>query len=255
MCHYILTLCYFDGMIELSIKLKFIFLFREEILTMANVFSYARISTAEERKLQTFARQDVALENYAKENNIEYTMQFHEDESGKSFDNRKQWQKLESLLHEGDTIVFKDICRFTREAKNGLKKYMELMEKGVELIFIDNMAVSTPYIKKLANIAEDENIIVETTVEFIAKLLLVAELDRAEQERIILTQRIKDGIAASEKKSGRPVGKLDKMTDELEADIKLYLNDRSIKQTDLMKKHNIARNTLKKYIAIVQAKL
>lgn len=35
-------------------------------------------------------------------------------------------------------------------------------------------------------------------------------------------------------------------------DIKEFLSDRSIKQIDLMNKHNISRNTLKKYIAIVQ---
>ena len=80
------------------------------------------------------------------------------------------------------------------------------------------------------------------------------ELDRVEQERNTLIKRIKDGIEASEKKSGRPEGKLDKMTDELEADIKLFLNDRTIKQIDLMNKHNISRNTLKKYVEIVQKK-
>ena len=41
------------------------------------------------------------------------------------------------------------------------------------------------------------------------------------------------------------------MTDELKKDIKKYLGDRSIKQVDLMKKHRISRNTLKKYISIV----
>ena len=34
------------------------------------------------------------------------------------------------------------------------------------------------------------------------------------------------------------------------SDIKKYIADRSIKQTDLMKKHKISRNTLKKYIEI-----
>ena len=43
------------------------------------------------------------------------------------------------------------------------------------------------------------------------------------------------------------------MNDELKADIKAFLNDRSIKQIDLMNKHNISRNTLKKYIEIVKA--
>ena len=42
------------------------------------------------------------------------------------------------------------------------------------------------------------------------------------------------------------------MSKELEADIKAFLSDRSIKQVDLMKKHSISRNTLKKYIEIVQ---
>ena len=43
------------------------------------------------------------------------------------------------------------------------------------------------------------------------------------------------------------------MSDELKEDIKLFLNDRSIKQIDLMRKHNISRNTLKKYVEIVKA--
>ena len=42
------------------------------------------------------------------------------------------------------------------------------------------------------------------------------------------------------------------MSDELKEDIKLFLNDRSIKQVDLMNKHNISRNTLKKYIKLVE---
>ena len=89
------------------------------------------------------------------------------------------------------------------------------------------------------------------TLEFVIRLLLVTELDRAEREREITVKRIKDGIKASQKKSGRKEGQLDKMSEELEADIKAFLSDRSIKQVDLMKKHSISRNTLKKYIEIV----
>jgi DNA invertase Pin-like site-specific DNA recombinase len=74
-----------------------------------------------------------------------------------------------------------------------------------------------------------------------------------EQERKITVQRIKDGIEASSKRSGRATGKLDKMSDGLKADIQLFIKDRSIKQIDLMQKHNISRNTLKKYIEIVKS--
>ena len=41
------------------------------------------------------------------------------------------------------------------------------------------------------------------------------------------------------------------MSPELEEDIIEYLNNRSIKQIDIIKKHGISRNTLKKYIIII----
>ena len=130
---------------------------------------------------------------------------------------------------------------------------MELLDKGIELIFIDNQTVSTPYIKQLLNVAQSQNLVAKTSLESTVKLLLIVELDRVEQERRILIKRITDGIAASEKKSGRKTGTLDKLTDALKADIKSYLTDRTIKQKDILEKHHISRNTLKKYAAIIQA--
>ncbi|RGO23315.1 resolvase [Dorea sp. OM02-2LB] len=211
-----------------------------------------RISTKEERQKQSYIRQEVALYNYSQEKNIEYIEIFREDVSGKSFENRKEWNKLERLIKEGDTIVFKDISRFTRETENGYKKYMELMNKGITLIFIDNLTISTPYIKRMLDIAEEQNLIAKITLENTVKLLLMVELDRVEQERLITVKRIRDGIKASKKKSGRKKGQVDKLTDELQKDIANYLQDRTIKQTDLMDKHNISRNTLRKYIKRIQ---
>lgn len=219
---------------------------------MENYFSYKRISTKEERGLQKYNRQEAALKKYAADHGIEFVAEFQEDESGKSFDNRKEWKRLEKLVQPGDTIVFKDISRFTREANNGYNKYMELLERGVELVFIDNPTISTEYIKQLLNVAEQQNIVARTSLESTVKLLLIVELDRVEQERLILIKRIKNGISASDKQQGRKPGKLDKMTEELEADIKAFLGDRSIKQVDLMEKHKISRNTLKKYIELVK---
>lgn len=222
-------------------------------MTQGNIYSYKRISTKEERNKQSYSRQISSLKNYAKAKNIEYLIEFAEDVSGKSFDNRKEWKKLEAIIKSGDTIVFKDISRFTREAINGYNKYMELLEKGIELIFIDNPTVSTDYIKELLNVAKNQNLIAKTSLESTIKLLLLVELDRVEQERLTLIKRITDGMEASEKKSGRKAGTLDKMTDELKADILKYLNNREIKQVDLMNKYKISRNTLKKYISIVSA--
>ena len=219
---------------------------------MGNYFAYERISTKEERGLQKFNRQDKSLTTYATENNIEYVAIFQEDESGKDFEHRKEWQRLEKLLQPGDTIIFKDISRFTRESENGYKKYMELMEKGINLVFIDNKTISTEYIKQLLNVAEQQNLIAKISLENTIKLLLYVELDRAEQERIILINRIKQGISASGKKQGRKQGVPIKLTEELTEDIKKYLNDRTITMESMIKKHKISRNTMMKYINIVK---
>lgn len=226
---------------------------------MCKTLAYMRISTKEERGKQKFTRQEQAIARWSKENNTEIPERriYRDDASGKSFD-RPAWRELESDVAEGDTIVFKDICRFTREYENGFDKYMTLLNKGVNLIFIDNPTVSTAYIKSMMEVADKQsNRIAKKSLKDTIELLLLVELDRAEKEREITVQRIRDGIAASEKKSGRPKGKLDKMTAELEADLKYYVSqsvaDRTMTAADLMRKHNLSRNTVKKYIAAVQA--
>ena len=218
---------------------------------MGNYYSYMRISTKESNDKQSFNRQEKSLKAYAKDNNIEYLIDFKDDITGSTFD-RPSWNKLEKILQPGDTIVFKEISRFTRQAEEGYKKYKELMDKGINLVFLDNLTVSTDCIKNLTSIANSQNLVTKTALESTIKLLLIVELDRVQQEREIIVKRIKQGIAASNKKSGRKQGKLDKMNDELKADIKEFLGDRSIRQIDLMNKHNISRNTLKKYIVIVK---
>ena len=220
---------------------------------MCNTYFYMRISTKESNDKQSFNRQEKSLRAYAEANNIKYTDRYiyRDDVTGSTF-NRTEWQELEDNLRLGDTIVFKEISRFTRQAEEGYKKYMELMSKGINLVFLDNPTVSTDYIKNLTRVANTQNLVTKTALESTIKLLLIVELDRVQQEREIIAKRIKQGIQASEKKQGRKVGQLDKITDELRADIKLFLKDRSIKQVDLMRKHNISRNTLKKYIKILE---
>lgn len=213
---------------------------------MGNYYSYMRISTDTER--QNFARQEKALKKYAEEQSIEYLIEFAEEKSAKNFTDRKQFNKLDKLLQSGDTVVFKDLSRFTREAENGYKKYMEWLERGINIIFLDNPTISSDYIRQMMNTAESQDLVTKTAMEGIIKLLLIVELDRAEQQRRYISKAIKDGIAASDKGSGRKKGSLDKMTDELRHDLELYMHDRTITQKAVMEKHGISRNTLKKYV-------
>ena len=119
---------------------------------------------------------------------------------------------------------------------------------SINMVFLDNPTVSSDYIRQMMTTAEQQDIVTKTAMESIIKLLIIVELDRGEKQRLYISQSIKDGIAASNKRSGRKPGQLDKMSDALREDILKYLSDRSIKQVDLMRKYNISRNTLKKYI-------
>lgn len=223
---------------------------------MGNYYYYLRISTKESTDKQSFNRQYKSLKTYAENNNLRFTDRYiyKDDMTGSTF-NRPEWEELENDIKEGDTLIIKEISRFTRQAEEGYKKYMELMNKGINLVFIDNMTVSTQYIKKLLKVAKEQDLVAKTAMEGTIKVLLIVELDRVQKEREIIAKRIKQGIQASSKKSGRKFNKLDKMTDSLKDDIKKYLNDRSIKQVDLMKTHNISRNTLKKYVEIVKKEI
>lgn len=216
---------------------------------MGNYYSYMRISTDTER--QNFGRQEKALKKYAEEKGIEYLIEFTEEKSAKNFTDRKQFNKLDKLLQSGDTVVFKDLSRFTREAENGYIKYMKWLGRGVNIVFLDNPTVSSDYIRQMMNTAESQDLVTKTAMEGIIKLLLIVELDRAEQQRRYISKAIKDGIAASERASGRKKGALDKMTDELRGDLELYMHDRTISQKSVMEKHGISRNTLKKYVKVI----
>ena len=74
---------------------------------MATYF-YMRISTQEERGLQKFSRQESALRKYAEANGLQFDEHniYREDRSGKNFDEREEWNKLEKILHGGDTVIF-----------------------------------------------------------------------------------------------------------------------------------------------------
>ena len=94
--------------------------------------------------MQKYNRQEKALEKYAQDHEIELkdVYQFRDDVSGKSFENRAEWNRMERLVQPGYTIIFKDTTRFTREAENGYKKYMELLHYVMMLKIVENVVKS-----------------------------------------------------------------------------------------------------------------
>ena len=97
------------------------------------VYGYCRISTP----TQNIDRQKRnILDRYPK------AKLFCEAYTGTTTD-RPEWCKLKAILKKGDTVVFDEISRMSRNADEGIKLYMELYDKGIELVFLKEPQCNT----------------------------------------------------------------------------------------------------------------
>lgn len=97
------------------------------------IFGYARISTLK----QHIQRQiDNIREAYPDALIIEETY------TGTTTD-RPAWNRLYKQLHEGDTVVFDEVSRMSRNAEEGIDLYEDLFDRGVNLVFIKEPHVNT----------------------------------------------------------------------------------------------------------------
>ena len=149
-------------------------------------FGYIRVSS----KDQNEARQ---VENMRKEGINERDI-IIEKQSGKNFD-RPKYQSLKQMARKGDTIVFDSITRMGRNMKETTKEYEELVERGINLIFLK---------EPMLNSDNEQSDIMK---EAIQKIILTVLTAFAEKERMDIKIRQAEGIEAamkSGKKFGRP---------------------------------------------------
>ena len=103
----------------------------------ARVFGYCRISTPK----QVIGRQiDNIKSKYPDAVIIE------ESFTGTKMD-RPAWNKLYKQLHEGDTVIFDEVSRMSRNAEEGWETYKNLYGKGVNLVFLKEGMLNTDVFK------------------------------------------------------------------------------------------------------------
>ena len=102
------------------------------------VYGYCRISTVK----QNIERQ---IANIKKE--FPDAVIITEEYTGTTVD-RPKWNKLCKQLKEGDTVVFDEVSRMSRNAEEGFKLYEELYNRGVNLIFIKERHIDTEVYKQ-----------------------------------------------------------------------------------------------------------
>lgn len=159
------------------------------------VYGYCRVSTNK----QVISRQ--------RENIIRAfsSAQIYEETYTGTTSDRPQWQKLLAVVIAGDTIIFDSVSRMSRNAAEGVKQYMELYDKGVNLVFLNERYIDTERYRKAlqGGIAEVGNTIADIYIKatndvlmVLAKEQIVLAFEQAEKEVKDLQKRTKEGMAA-----------------------------------------------------------
>lgn len=215
------------------------------------IYGYARISTMK----QSIDRQ---IENIKAK--YPDAIIVTETYSGTTLD-RPEWNKLYKQLREGDTVVFDEVSRMSRNAEEGYALYRELYEKGITLVFLKESTLNTENFRQTAQVALTGNDIADIYIEATNKaLMLLAEkqiqaaFQTAQHEVDFLHKRTSEGVRRAQlegKQVGRATGaKVEtKKAKEQKVAILKYSKDfnGTLKDPEVIKLTGISRNTYYKY--------
>lgn len=218
---------------------------------MNTIYGYARISTMK----QSIKRQiDNIKSKYPAAIIVE------ESFTGTKID-RPAFTKLLKAVKAGDTIVFDEVSRMSRNAEDGFKLYEELYNKGVELVFLKESTLNTENFRQTQQIAAVGNEIADMYIETTNKVLMILArqqiikaFESAQSEVDFLHQRTKEGIAQA-RLAGKQIGNVKgqkyntKKSQEMKARIMELSKDFAGTNTDIevMAITKLARNTYYKY--------
>lgn len=112
----------------------------------------------------------------------------------------------------GDTIVFDSVSRMSRNAAEGVALYMELFEKGVELVFLKEPTINTANYKQALSygielvgdkIADIFIMATNEAMRLLATQQVEIAFQQAEKEVTDTHQRIKEGIETARRNNKR----------------------------------------------------
>ena len=228
------------------------------------ILGYIRCSTSQ----QHFDRQRQSIKEAYPE-----AMLMEEAYTGTSFE-RPVWKKVLKQVRKGNVsvIVFDEVSRMSRDAKEGFAMYKTLMSYGVELVFLREPHINTEVYKQA--IGNQINIQVQSgdkiTDEFMANILNVLNdftmklveknielaFERSQAEVDYLRERTRAGIRAAKLRGsqiGRPVGSKIKTKKSIRAKkqiLKYYkmFGKGSLNIADCLRLCHITRQTFYKYV-------
>jgi len=186
---------------------------------MGRVIGYVRVSTDE----QNLEMQIIAIERYAKDNDMEVVM--YSEKISSRAKKREQLQNAIKAATEGDVFVVYKLDRLARSAKELYELTGELERKKVDFVSTSDKQVDT------------------TTTMGKAMFGMMAVF--AEFERDIIRERTKSGLEAARKRG--KVGGRPKIDDKVKRQVKaLYASGESA--IDIAKEYGIGRSTIYKIL-------
>ena len=182
--------------------------------------------------------------------------------TGKNLD-RPGWTKLYKALKPGDTVVFDEVSRFSRDAEEGFQVYEELYNKGINLIFLKEPMINTENyrtsIRQQIDAVGDE--IADTYIEATNKVLMILAkkqikiaFERSQGEIVFHGQRTREGIETA-RLAGKQIGQVKgaKLTTKKSIKAKEIIMKRSkdfhgdLSDAEVMTLTGLARGTYYKY--------
>lgn len=228
---------------------------------MCKIYGYARIS----RKEQRIDRQVKNIsEAFPSATIIEEVF------TGTKLEGRAQLEKLLKIVRPGDTIVFDEVSRMSRDANEGFELYKRLYEQGIELVFLKEHHIDTAtYKTALTNGIPMTGTAVDLILEGVNKYLMALAQEQirlafaqAQAEVDHLHKRTRDGIEVARMKGkqigGVPGRKLHvKKKEPAKEQIRKYNRDFEGTLTDkeTIKLIGLARGTYYKYKSELKTEL
>ena len=216
-------------------------------------YGYARIST-KKQKLETQERN--IIEQFPEVKKI-----YKEAYTGTTQE-RTEWKKLLKQVKTGDTIIFDSVSRMARSADSGIKQYMELYEKGVNLVFLKERHLDTEIFKSATGIqisltgddVDDILIGLNSYLKKLAERQIRLGFEQAEKEVVDLRQRTKDGLKTAREQGrvgGRRKGAIIETNKSKQAKELILRHSKTfngaLNDLELMNVTKISRATLYKY--------
>lgn len=167
---------------------KGVFIIKTENNRNGRIFGYARVSSKE----QNLDRQLIELKKYVPEENI-----ITDKQSGKNLE-RSGYQALKGALglRCGDILYIMSLDRLSRSKQDIKTELQWFKENGIRLMVMDMPTT-------MVNVPDGQDWI----VEMINNILIEVLSSMAEQERLAIRKRQREGIAAAKSKGkhlGRP---------------------------------------------------